>query len=276
MKQLITFILLTIISGQGFGQAAKMSKTIRVNGIDMYYEVYGEGEPLFLLHGWTQSLKFWSNLIPAYAKHFKVYAIDLRGHGRTSQLTPDFSIENVSKDVLALIDSLQLEKVNAIGFSFGGLALLEMVRSKPDRIASMIVIGVSSNYSGGDNNDGDNSFSYENLPPTFIEELKKLHPQGEGQIKALFDPNLNYQIKIGEEELKSASFRTLIVQGDRDEILGVAPAVVLFKMLPHSELWIVPNTGHDAISGPNQTNFLRKSLQFLLTDGTGKTDSNKD
>jgi pimeloyl-ACP methyl ester carboxylesterase len=243
-----------------------------VNGIDMYYEVYGEGEPLLLLHGWTQSSRFWFDYIPTYAKNFKVYAIDLRGHGRTSKLTSDFTIEKSSQDILALVDSLELNRIRAIGFSYGGLTLLELARSNPERMKSMIVIGTSHNFNGGENYQQNNTFSYNNLPPPFIQELKKIHHHGESQIKALFDPNLNYQIKIGSEELRSVNFRTLIVHGDRDEILGLEPAIALYKDLPHSELWVVPNTGHNAISGSNQSSFLKRSLQFLTMEKTEVPD----
>ena len=276
MKKIILFILIGIISKQGFGQLAKNSETVKVNGIDMYYEVYGEGEPLLLLHGWTQSSNFWSEYIPTYAQHFKVYAIDLRGHGRTSQLTDDFSIKKSAKDIIELLDLLNIKKVNAIGLSFGGLTLLELASSNPDRLKTVILIGISHNYNGGENNEGSDAFSYENLPNSFVEELKKIHHHGEVQIEALFNPNLNYQIKLKDEELNSFNFRTLIVHGDRDEILGVAPAFVLHKNIPNSALWIVPNTGHLAITGSNQKNFLTTSLQFLLTlDKNKKTDENK-
>ncbi len=264
-----------LISGQSFGQQPKKTEYVNVNDIDIYYEVYGEGEPLLLLHGWTQSSNFWSEYIPTYAKHFKVYAIDLRGHGKTSQLTNDFSINKSAKDILELIDYLQLKKVNAIGLSFGGLILLELANSNPERIQAMILIGASHNYNGGENNDGENAFSYETLPKQFVDELKKNHHHGEDQIKALFNPNLDYQIKLKDEELNAFNLRTMIVHGDRDEILGLDPAIALHKNIPNSALWIVPNTGHIAITGPNLDAFLINSLQFLNLNSENKTDANK-
>lgn len=254
---------MTIMSGQSIGQLSKKTEVVQVNGIDMYYEVYGKGEPLILLHGWTQSSTFWSDYIPTYAQHFKVYALDLRGHGRTSQVTPDFTIEKTAKDVLALLDHLKLKNVKAIGLSYGGLTLLELASSNPEKIESMILIGASHRYNGGENNESSSSFSYENLPSLFFEELKEIHHHGESQIKALFDQNLNYQINLEDEEVKAIKSNCLIVHGDRDEILDVDMAFALYKVLPNSELWIVPNTGHIAITGPNLENFLRTSVQFL-------------
>lgn len=275
MKKILLILLMGLISGRSFGQHSKKEEVVQVNGIDMYYEVYGEGFPLILLHGWTQSSSFWSQYIPAYANNFKVYAIDLRGHGKTSSLTTDFSIQLAAKDILALLDHLQLKKVKAIGLSFGGLTLLELASSHPERIQELILIGASHNYNGGENNNDGNSFSYESLPQSFIEELKKIHAHGETQIKALFNPNLDYQIKLKDEKLNAFNFRTMIVHGDRDEILGIEPAIALHKNIPNSALWIVPNTGHIAITGPNRDAFLSRSLQFLNENGIRKTDTNK-
>lgn len=254
---------MTILSGSGYGQPEKKTKTVTLNGIKLYYEVYGKGEPMLLLHGWTQSSQFWSDYIPTYARHFKVYAIDLRGHGRSSELSDDFSIEKTASDILALLDFLKIEKAKAIGLSFGGLALLKLASFHPERIESMVLIGAAHKYDGAENTNLDKSFSYENLPEPFIKELKEIHFGGESQIKALFDPNLNYRISIGNEDLKSINIKTLIVNGDRDEIMGITPATDLYENLPNSELWIVPNTGHIAITGSNQDSFLKKSSGFL-------------
>lgn len=266
---------MAITSGQSFGQLPKSTETVKVNGINLYYEVYGEGEPLLLLHGWTQSSEFWSEYIPTYLQHFEVYAMDLRGHGKTSQITSNFTIKESAKDILELLDHLKINKVKAIGLSYGGLTLLELARSHPEKIEAIILIGTSNSFNGAENNEGENAFSYENLPTSFIEELKKIHHHGENQIRALFNPNLNYQINLSDEELNAFNFKTLIIQGDRDEILGVDPAFSLYKNIPNSELWIVPNTGHIAIIGPNKENFLTTSLQFLSSDSYKKTELNK-
>lgn len=264
-----------LISLQSFGQLSKVTETVRVNGIDLYYEAYGEGEPLLLLHGWTQSSSFWSEYITTYAQYFKVYAIDLRGHGRTSPLTTDFSIKESAKDVIELLDHLKIKKVKAIGLSFGGLTLLELANLNANRLQAAILIGTSHSYNGKENNVGGKTFSFESLPSSFVEELKKTHYHGDDQIKALFDGNIDYQIELKDEELNTFKFRTLIVNGDRDEILGVDPAFALFKKIPISELWIVPNTGHNAIIGSNQNEFMARSLHFLTLDNNKETDANK-
>ena len=232
-------------------------------GLKCILKFMGKVKPLLLLHGWTQSSEFWKDYISVYAKKFKVYAVDLRGHGRTSPITDDFTIQKTAEDLLAFLNQLNLKKVKAIGLSFGGLTLLELTSAHPKRIESMILVGVSQNYNGSENNEIGDTFSYENLPESFIGELRKIHHHGDGQIKALFDENLNYQIHLSDEDLKTIHSETLIIQGDRDEILGIDPAIKLHQNLSNSELWVVPNAGHLAITGPNREVFLLKSLQFL-------------
>lgn len=127
----------------------------------------------------------------------------------------------------------------------------------------MVLIGASHNYDGAENTNLKDIPSYEELPAPFVEHLKAIHQGGETQIKALFNPDLKYQIKLGEEEMSRISSRTLIVNGDSDEILGTASAIDLHEKLSDSDLWIVPNTGHIAITGPNMDDFLKKSVQFF-------------
>lgn len=214
----------------------KTSETLRLNSIDLYYEAYGEGEPLLLLHGWTQSSQFWTGYIEAFAKNYEVYALDLRGHGRTSPLTEDFSIQKAAEDVAVFIDHLGLKSVRAIGLSYGGLALLQLEHLHPGRIKAMVLIGAAHRYSGKDNPNLDKPFSFEDLPDEFIEQLRQLHPRGDSQIRALFKPELNYEIRLSEEEVKAIQTKTLIINGDHDEILGIESAFELYKFLPNANL----------------------------------------
>ncbi|WP_422082954.1 alpha/beta fold hydrolase [Ulvibacterium sp.] len=262
MKKLF-LISVALLVEQGHAQEPNRTEIVNVNGIELYYEQYGKGEPLLLLHGWTQSSQFWSEYISTYAQSYEVYAVDLRGHGKTTPLTEDFSIQKSAKDIIALMDYLSLKRVKAIGLSYGGLVLLQIGDLLPDRLESVILIGASHNYSGGDNQALDNQFSFEDLPPSFVEQLRGLHPQGDQQIKALFNPGLNYEIRLKDEDLRAVRTRTLIINGDRDEILGVDAALALHKHLPDSELWIVPNSGHIPIGGTNKSQFLDISIEFL-------------
>lgn len=262
IKSLFLLLAMTLVASS-WGQGQKDSGVFTIGGTNIHYETYGTGEPLLLLHGWTQSSQFWLEYVADYAKHFKVYAIDLHGHGKSSILTKDFSIQKTAQDIFQLIEHLKLKQVNAIGLSFGGLVLLEIAASHPKLLSNMILIGTSNSFKGGDNQK--RAITYENLPDSFRNQLKGLHLHGENQIRAMFDPNLNYEINLSASQLALIEIKTMIVQGDRDEITGVEPALFLYRNLPNSELWIVPNTGHIAITDKNKKAFLTKSIGFFAS-----------
>ncbi|MBK8501326.1 MAG: alpha/beta hydrolase [Saprospiraceae bacterium] len=86
----------------------------------LYYEVYGEGQPLFLLHGFFGSSKYWKPYVNEYVNDFEVYVVDLTGHGNSSNFKNDISIPEAATNLHALMRYLDLKQVNAIGFSYGG------------------------------------------------------------------------------------------------------------------------------------------------------------
>ncbi len=263
MRSIACFILLLSLAMHSYGQTPKKAETVSLNGIQLYYEVYGAGEPLLLLHGWTQTSQSWIEHIADYALHFEVYAVDLRGHGRTTPLSEDFSIKKAAEDILALIHHLNLEKVKAIGLSFGGIALLELTHLHPEKIASMVLIGTAYQYSGQDNQAENQAFQFENLPPEFIEQLRRQHHGGETQIKALFDPKVAYEVRLSKDDLHRIRVKTLIISGDHDTVAGTNTAFELHQHLPSSYLWIVPHGDHTPIYGPQKADFIRLTTAFL-------------
>jgi pimeloyl-ACP methyl ester carboxylesterase len=238
-------------------------RTVRVNGQDLYYETSGKGDPLLLLHGWTQTSAFWAPYAAHLQSGFEVYALDLRGHGRSSPLTREFSIQQAARDVEEFIQTLQLERVQAIGLSYGGLVLLELAIANPNLIERMVVIGTGYRYSGREAQQGKPTFAYEHLDPAFAAYLQAHHAHGESQIKALFDPTLDYQINLTEAQLQSMQTAVLIVNGDGDEIADIRQAAEMRRLIPRSALWIMPNTGHLALTEDTQEAFLRQAGAFL-------------
>lgn len=114
----LTIVGSTAVHGQLKPVSAGLSS---VNGLKMYYEVYGEGKPLVLLHGAFMTINLnWSSLIPALAKNHKVIAVEFQGHGHTADINRDFSFESLADDVAGLLKNLGIEKADIIGYSLGG------------------------------------------------------------------------------------------------------------------------------------------------------------
>ncbi len=263
MKKILLLIFVSLTFGDIYAQIPKNTEIVELGEVSLYYEEYGAGEPLILLHGWTQSSQFWAAYLEEYAKSYHVYAIDLRGHGKSSPLTKNFSIKKAANDISALLDYLDLKNVKSIGLSYGGLTLLQLASMDPQRLESMVLIATSHNYSGQDNKALNEQFRFENLPAAFIADLRKIHFQNEAKIKAMFDPTLNYEIRLTKESLRQINIKTLIIHGDNDELLGTNAAFELHRNLPTSNLWIVPDKGHIPIDDTNKVEFLRITNEFL-------------
>ena len=241
--------------------------TISVNGVNLYYEKSGKGHPLLLLHGWTQTSAFWRPYADQFESEYEIYAIDLRGHGRSSPLTTEFSIQQTAQDITEFIRKLQLKNVKAIGLSFGGLALLELATETKDLIHSMAVISTSYEYDGGKAQKNGPGFTYENLNSSFKASLLKQHAGGESQVRAMFDPTLNYRINLSENQLKTIGTRVLIINGESDEIADIKQAATMHQLIPHSALLILPGTGHLAINDVTKDLFITTTKTFLGSDG---------
>src|SRR5688500_574313 len=113
---------------------------IEANGLRIYYEVHGEGEPLLLIHGGTATSQAWASHLPAFTEHFWVFAPDSCGHGRTDNPTGKLDYRVMADDVAALGDALGLQRPLVLGYSDGGQISLELGIRFPG-LARALVLG---------------------------------------------------------------------------------------------------------------------------------------
>ncbi len=260
MTRLVLFLFIGFITLNTNAQM-KQSGYLDLPQTRMYYEVYGEGPPVLLLHGWTQTSAFWHPFLPELSENFEVYVMDLRGHGRSGALDERFSIQSAAKDVTDMMDALGLDKVRAVGLSFGGIILLENATQNPGRFKEMILIGSVYDFNG---QDADNeSFDWKNLPEEFRRQLLAAHTDGESQVAKLFDPELDYQVHLSAEQLGNIRSPVLVISGDQDTIAGPGTALELFRVLPNAQLWIVPDRGHVPFDSSNVHEFTRQADHFF-------------
>ncbi|MEV4343780.1 alpha/beta hydrolase [Actinoplanes sp. NPDC049596] len=109
-----------------------------VNGLNLYYEIHGEGTPLILLHGGLGSGEMFAATLPAFADHHRVILPDLQGHGRTADIDRPLSVESMADDIAALIDHLGLVKPDVVGFSLGGGVALLLAIRHPDKVGRVV------------------------------------------------------------------------------------------------------------------------------------------
>jgi pimeloyl-ACP methyl ester carboxylesterase len=114
--------------------------TIHVNGVDLYYETHGSGEPVLLVHGLGSSTEDWEPQIPDLSKQFEVIAFDVRGHGRSSKPKQRYSVKLFADDTAALIRALGIGPAHVVGISMGGMIAFQLAVDAPELLRSLVIV----------------------------------------------------------------------------------------------------------------------------------------
>jgi pimeloyl-ACP methyl ester carboxylesterase len=239
---------------------------VRLNDIDMHYQLLGTGEPLLLLHGFGGCGDDWQPFIQALTKQFQVIIPDLRGHGWSTNPGKTFTHRQSATDVLTLLDHLTLKRVRAMGISTGGMTLLHMATRQPERIEAMILIGATSYFPPQARRIM--TVSAERMPPQVREMQKRCAKRGSDQANELSAQFTAFKDSYDDMNftapyLSTIKARTLIVHGDRDIFFPVSIPVEMFQAIGGSELWIVPGGDHVPIFGSRLAGFLDVATEFL-------------
>jgi pimeloyl-ACP methyl ester carboxylesterase len=221
-----------------------MSK-VKVNDIEMYYEVHGEGTPLLMLHGFGGASQQWIPYIDDYKQHFQLIIPDYRGHGRTNNPSNVFTHRQASQDMFAFLDKLEINTVSGIGCSSGGDILLHMATKQPKRIKRMVLDGAAPYYNL------QTRHAFKEFTPTeeHWELWRQIHIIGDEQINMLINQMIGMKdsyddTNFSKQLLATIEAKTLILYGDRDKYLSVDLALELYESIPDSYLWIIPNGVH--------------------------------
>jgi pimeloyl-ACP methyl ester carboxylesterase len=266
---LLFFMLLSqaiFSQSQGLPPAGHLAQ---VNGIEMYYEEYGQGEPLVLLHGFFGSGANWAPFIPELAQSYHLIIPDLRGHGRSTNPRNEFTHRQSALDVYALMDRLGIGRFKAAGVSSGGMTLLHMATQQPDRVEAMILIGATTCFPEQARNIMRQA-TVESLSPQEWEFARKIHKHGDEQIRALRLEFHNFKdsyedMNFTAPYLSTIKARTFIVHGDRDLFFPVSIPIEMYESIPRAYLWIVPNGNHVPII-ERQAEFMKEAEAFLRGD----------
>src|SRR4030088_1045501 len=144
----LSMLLSMLLSGVVSGQQKPTTGYAPVNGLKMYYEIHGSGEPVVLLHGAFMAISGdWNDWIGELSKTRKVIAVEMQGHGRTADIARDITSENLADDVAALLEQLKIPRADLIGYSMGGTVAMQCAIRHPDKVRKVVVI--SSVFRGG-------------------------------------------------------------------------------------------------------------------------------
>jgi pimeloyl-ACP methyl ester carboxylesterase len=245
------------------------TKTVRLNGIDMFYETAGAGEPILLLHGGGGCHEDW-----AYAgrellePNFSLIIPDARGHGSSTNPQKTITHRQCALDTLALLDHLGISTCRAIGLSFGANILLHMATLQPDRIEAMVLVSAAMYFPEQARAVMRNVPLPEDQPAKEWETMRKRHKLGDAQIAALWEWQRGMKDSYEDMNftplaLSRISAATLIVYGDRDFLYPVEMGVEMYRAIPKSALWVVPGGSHGPVFLDAAPHFVQTAMAFF-------------
>jgi pimeloyl-ACP methyl ester carboxylesterase len=195
-----------------------------VNGLKMYYEIHGKGEPVVLLHGSFMTIPSnWPQMIPALAKTRQVIAVEMQGHGRTADINRDFSYDNLADDIAAMLDYLKVGKADIVGYSMGAGVALNMAIRHPDKVRKVVSISGVFRYNGWVQEalDAYPTFTADAFKDSPIEaEYKRLSPtpnEFPNFVKRAISMDLK-PYDFGAEKLKATPAPMFFIHGDADGV----------------------------------------------------------
>lgn len=242
-----------------YGQNSANGKYVTSNNCKIYYETYGSGEPLLLLHGNGGSIASFKAVIPALAKHYKVIAVDTRGQGKSIDTqSSSFSYNQFAEDMKALLDTLNLKQVNLVGWSDGGNTGLILAMKYPNYVKKLVALGANLNP------------SEEAVSSKILNQAKK----DIDKLQASNDPKEQVTLRllqliltepnIDPKSLKTITAKTLILAGEKDLIL--APHTELIgQSIPNAQVLILKGQTH-FVPEENPALFAQTVLDFLKKD----------
>jgi len=280
LKPVLIIAMLFFTIFQSMGQQLKPAESgyAPVNGLKVYYEVYGEGKPLVLLHGAFMDIaNNWGQLIPELAKTRKVIALELQGHGHTPFSERVMNLATLASDVDGVMNYLKVESADIVGYSMGGSVAYQLTISYPKRVQKLVIISSTYKSSG--------------WLPAVTSAFKNLKPEmlAQSPMKAAYDAiapdktkwtNFVTQMLVfvqqpfdmGDSNIAKITSPVLIISGDNDgldkvelaktyQLLGGGVSADMAPM-PKSQLAIVPSQGH--VSLMMQTSTILGYLQGFL------------
>jgi pimeloyl-ACP methyl ester carboxylesterase len=231
-----------------------------VNGLKMYYEIHGKGDPIVLLHGSFMTItNNWAGMIPRLSPSRQVIAVEMQGHGRTADISREFSYESLADDIAALLDYLKIKQADVLGYSMGGGVALQVAIRHPEKVRKVVSISAVFRHDGWVREAVE---MFPRMDPGMFKgspmetEYKKLSPTPD-KFETFVRRAIQMDIKpydFGAGQLKATKAPILFIHGDADgvrldhiaEMFRLKGDEIFGDMRPRSEsrLAILPDTTH--------------------------------
>ncbi len=232
-----------------YSRAQWLGETVRVGDVDLYYERHGHGNPpLICLHNFSSnSRKLFTPLLPWLMKHYDCYLVDLRGHGRSNNPSPNWTHEQSSRDIIGFCQKIGLRSAYFFAASSGGMTMLRVARYTPELVRAMVLDSATYRVPR-------EARRFYKPPEELSPKLKRYYREanevlgpeyGQFLAQTFYDFRLpECDINVPVETLRDITAPTLVMSGDRDFFFTVDIAIDMKRVIPNSELFVFPDTKH--------------------------------
>ncbi|HEY1485799.1 MAG TPA: alpha/beta hydrolase [Micromonosporaceae bacterium] len=243
-----------------------MGDYLDLGGQQIYYEEYGAGEPLFLLHGGFVGAECWAAQVPELAKSYHVFVPERRGHGHTADVPGPYTTEIFAAETAAVIEALVGGPAHVIGWSDGAYIAAHLGLYRPDLVNRLVLIGMC--YSSDGETEAVRAMMHDpNIADWFREEYAATSPDGPDHFDVVFEKVMalwRNPLELPLTEFAGLAAPTLVLQGDDDGV-RLDYSAALAGTIPDAQLAVIPGTGHGApMQKPGLVN--RMILDFLVPE----------
>jgi pimeloyl-ACP methyl ester carboxylesterase len=222
-----------------YGHNDSAGRSIELNGIKLYFETYGEGTPVLLLHGNGDDIAAMGYQIKFFSEKYRVIAADSRGHGKSEMGPGRLTYEQMAEDCNALLEKLDLKKVYVLGWSDGGIIGLLLAMNHPDKVAKLAIMGANLNPRGV----YDWAYDWAVQQETNADAMIANGASEPWRVYKQYYDLLAKQPNIPAAKLKAVTAPTLVMAGDRD-VIRDEHTLEIFHALPRAHLCIFPGATH--------------------------------
>ncbi len=228
----------------------KMGEVLAINGSAIYFERFGEGTPVLLLHGGAATIESWTFQISALSKGYELIVPDARGHGRSRDVEGAINFKAMAADFCGLLDHLRLKEVAIVGWSDGAVTSFEMAMSRPDLVSKVVALGAHSRPEGmtDEFRAEVEGATAENFPDILKEGYKALSPDGSAHWPIVFEKLKKMWLNLPnftEVELRSIACPVLLLVGETD-IVRREESERLERIIPNARLKVMEGASHYA------------------------------
>jgi pimeloyl-ACP methyl ester carboxylesterase len=269
MKKLLVIAFLAFITNvnaqtkptelaKNFGSNPVVGKYLSTRGIKLYYEIYGKGEPLLLIHGNGGSMKSFKYQIDFFSKKYKVIGVDSRAQGKSVDTSSVLNYEMMADDFSALLDTLKIDSANVIGWSDGGINGLLLAIRHPKKVKKLAITGANLVPDTSVFTPYNNQMNESDLA-----KLRSLKQDAKTRNAIKVVHMMQVEPNISLSDLHTIKCPVLVMGGDND-LIKPSHTLQIYDNIPQAYLWILPFSGH-ATPQRRKDDFNQKVLEFFKT-----------